>query len=124
MPRLRTPFSSRLESAGTTGCAAARLLGACLLGAVWVGCAWVDLRPEGRDVRVTDTDAVVRCELKGRTTVKTAHRVLFFPRRSLRVEEELRILARNEAANLDGDTVVPLTDIEDGRRVYGVYRCR
>jgi len=122
MPRLRTLLRLRLP--GTAGRVAARLLGASVLGALLAGCAWVELRPEGRDVRVADTDAVVRCELKGRTTVKTAHRVLFFPRRSLRVEEELRILARNEAANLDGDTVAPLTEIEDGRRVYGVYRCR
>ena len=46
-----------------------------------------------------------------------------FKRGEEKVKKELEALARNSAANMDGDTVVPITDIEDGKRTFAVYRC-
>ena len=37
--------------------------------------------------------------------------------------EELRIVARNSAARMGGDTIVPLTVIEEGQQTFVVYKC-
>jgi hypothetical protein len=74
-------------------------------------------------VRVAAPEQVADCERLGRTSTKVLARVLFVPRSAARVERELARLARNEAAAMGGDTVVPETPVEDGRRSFGVYRC-
>jgi hypothetical protein len=40
------------------------------------------------------------------------------------VAEELATLARNSAAQLGGDTVVPTSEIVDGTQTFAVYNCR
>ena len=40
-----------------------------------------------------------------------------------RLQEELISHARNEAADLGGNTVVPESIIEAGEQSFGVYRC-
>ena len=37
--------------------------------------------------------------------------------------EELKLLARNSAVDLQGDTVVAITPVAGGRQTFAVYRC-
>ena len=37
--------------------------------------------------------------------------------------KELALIARNSAANMGGDTIVPLTVINDGKQSFVVYKC-
>jgi len=39
------------------------------------------------------------------------------------VAKELAMLARNAAADMGGDTVVPATEVTDGKRSFTVYKC-
>ena len=88
------------------------------------GCSWVQLTEAGSAIRVGTAEEVVSCEKLGTTRTKTSDRALIFSRRHAKVDEELEFLARNEAAELDGDTVVPLGPTsDDGRRSFGIYRC-
>jgi hypothetical protein len=55
--------------------------------------------------------------------VQTLGKIVVVERGSQRLQDELLTLARNEAADLGGDTVVPESLIADGSQVFGVYRC-
>jgi hypothetical protein len=40
-----------------------------------------------------------------------------------KVATELTNLARNEATQFDGDTIVPVSLVQDGRQSFDVYKC-
>jgi len=88
------------------------------------GCTWVALAPEAEQVRVAGNDAVEGCQRVGTTKARTKTKVGFFARGDEKVAEELRTLARNDAPELGGNTVVadgPVT--ADGMQRFGVYDC-
>lgn len=100
----------------------ARLLAvAAMLVTGLTGCVWVELSADGRAVRIADSAA--GCERLGRVTSTTRAKVAGMQRDDERQAEELAILARNEAAGLGADTLVPASDIVDGHRVWVAYRC-
>jgi len=49
--------------------------------------------------------------------------LLGIPRPVETVSKELRLVARNSAARMGGDTIVPLTVIEKGEQTFEVYKC-
>ncbi|MCG5516635.1 MULTISPECIES: DUF4156 domain-containing protein [Ectothiorhodospira] len=87
------------------------------------GCTFVKLSPEAEATRVVPTDRVADCERLGSTTASMAERIGFIKRPPERIEQELEHAARNAAADMGGDTVVPRGEITDGKRTYDVYRC-
>lgn len=86
-------------------------------------CTWVKLTPEGEKVRVLGAQEVQSCTKKGKTTVSVKADVAGIERDYEKVKTELETLARNSAVDLNGDTVVPTSKIEDGKQTYDVYRC-
>lgn len=88
------------------------------------GCAWVTLTPAGEQVQVASKEAVANCQRVGKTTVSTLSQVAGLNRYEESMQDELNKLARNSAVELGGDTVVPISAIEDGKQVFEVYRCR
>ena len=100
-----------------------KLLPILLLAFTLTSCAWVQLTPEGEKVRVLSADEVQSCTKKGKTTVSIAADVGGIYRSKEKVKEELETLARNSAVDLKGDTVVPASEIVDGKQVFDVYRC-
>lgn len=87
------------------------------------GCSWVKPTAEGEKVRVLAADEVVTCRDIGATTVSVVDQVGGIDRDPKKVASELRILARNSAARIGGDTVVPITEVSDGEQRFEVYRC-
>ncbi len=88
------------------------------------GCTWVELTPEGEKVDVVEPQHVKGCKLLGKTTVSVKARVGAIERKEEAIQEELEILARNNAVTIKGDTIVPITEIKEGSRTYNVYRCK
>ena len=86
-------------------------------------CTWIDLTPEGEKVRVLAADEVSSCKKLGivRTTLKD--KVIGVERNSKKVKKEMEALARNSAVDLGGDTVVPASEISDGKQAFDVYKC-
>ncbi len=100
----------------------------CLTGLVTIslligGCSWVKTTAEGEKVRVLDHSEVTTCKELGHTTVSLIDKVAGIDRDPEKVAEELRILARNSAARIGGDTVVPISAISQGEQRFSVYRC-
>jgi hypothetical protein len=87
------------------------------------GCTWVDLKPQAEKVRVLTQQEVGRCKDLGRVTSNTLDKVGFIARPKGSVQEEIYRLARNNAANMGGDTIVPSGPLIDGEQPFRVYRC-
>jgi len=85
-------------------------------------CATVKLTEEGEKIRVLDPSEVASCKNLGRTTTSVTAKVII-ERPEDSVAEELQTIARNGAARMGGDTIVPLTVIENGTQTFVVYKC-
>ncbi len=87
------------------------------------GCVWVRLDDAGAAVLQGTADSVTACREIGEARAHTLDRMLFRRSRA-KVQEELLVLASNEAATIGGDTIVPVGRPVDGRQTFKVYRCR
>ncbi len=86
-------------------------------------CTWVKVTSKGEGVRlVQSARAVQPCKKLGRVQTKVVSKIVF-NRDSEKVADELADLARNEAALIHGDTIVPVSQINEGRRSFDVYQC-
>jgi hypothetical protein len=71
---------------------------------------------------VAEVDA---CRKLGATHAKTSPKAWIFSRSPKKIDSELETLARNEAGDMGGDTIVAQGPASsEGRRSYDVYRCR
>jgi hypothetical protein len=85
-------------------------------------CTYVRLTRAGENVAILQPNEVTACDSIGTTTVSVIDKVVV-NRKFEKVEEELRILARNRAAPR-GDTLVPAGPAVKGEQTFNVYRCR
>ena len=85
-------------------------------------CSTLKLTEGGEKVRVLDPAEVSSCKNLGRTNTSVTDRIIF-ERPADAVAEELEIVARNSSARMGGDTIVPLTVIEEGQQTFVVYKC-
>ena len=85
-------------------------------------CSSLKLTEGGEKVRVLDPAEIASCKNLGRTNTSVTDRVII-ERPADAVAEELQIVARNSGARMGGDTIVPLTVIEDGQQTFVVYKC-
>lgn len=93
-----------------------------VLAILMSACATIKLSAEGEKVRVLEPDEVSSCRELGKTnTSVTATIVVDRPIEA--ITKELRIIGRNAAAGMGGDTIVPLTVIEQGKQSFVVYKC-
>ena len=99
-------------------------LSAIALFALSLSACWVQLTPEGANVElVGDASRVASCTRVGRANVQTLGKIIVVERGGQRLQDELLTLARNEAADLGGDTVVPESLMANGAQVFGVFKC-
>lgn len=87
------------------------------------GCSWVPLTDAGAEVRVVDAVTARGCARVGQVTANTRDRVAGLPRVEEKQAEELQALARNEAARLGANAVVPVSDVEEGRQRFDALVC-
>jgi hypothetical protein len=100
-------------------------LAAIVCAAAIAGCTWVKLTAPGEGVHVGTMAEVASCERLGATHAKTSTKVGFFSRSTKKIDEEIETLARNEASDMGGDTIVAQGPTStEGRRSFDVYRCR
>lgn len=90
---------------------------------VMTACTWVKVSPSAEKVRLLETHQVVGCKKLGKTTTSVLAKVGFVARNKATVEEELASLARNSAADMGGDTIVPVSKVVEGEQSFAVYNC-
>lgn len=98
-------------------------LAALAILAVSSGCTWVKPTDQGSKVAVANASNVRGCENVREVTVSVTSKIWFYQRDADKVATELTTLARNEAVNFNGDTIVPSSKIENGRQSFEVYKC-
>lgn len=94
-----------------------------LAAALTGGCALVELTPTGAGVRLASPEAVATCTNLGKLTASVVHKAGFIPRHPDAVQDNLNVTARNSAAGMGGDTIVPASSVQDGKQTFDVYRC-
>jgi hypothetical protein len=87
------------------------------------GCALVNLTEAGARVRLTTSAEVAACTSLGRITASVVHEVGFIPRHPDAVQDNVNVTARNSAAGMGGDSIVPVAPLADGKQTFDVYRC-
>jgi len=91
-----------------------------------MGLKWVKLTPEGEKVRVLEAGEIASCRKLGKTTVSVrANIVGNWKRKEKKVKRDLEYQARNSAAAdfEGGDTIVAISDVEEGKQKFNVYKC-
>lgn len=87
-------------------------------------CSWgIKLDDSGKAVRTAWSGDVSHCQELGKVTVSVMDRVGPVDRNQIKVRDELEVMARNEAAKMNADTIKPLADPTDGSQPWGAYRC-
>jgi hypothetical protein len=96
----------------------------CLLSAAFLlsACSTLKLNEGGEKVRMLAPNEVTSCKNLGRTNASVTSKIIF-DRPTATIADELATVARNSAARMGGDTIVPLTVIEDGQQTFVVYKC-
>lgn len=85
-------------------------------------CTLGNFQPDAEAVKLRNGADVADCKLLGTTTEKTRDR--WAPSRSdKKVANEVLALARNEAANIGGNTLVEQTALVMGRQTFTIYSC-
>jgi len=93
------------------------------ISAVFVGCASPRLNVGGEKVRVLAPNEVSSCRQLGKTNATVLDKVVGINRPIESIAEELETMARNSASSMGGDTIVPLTVVENGGQSFIVYKC-
>ncbi len=65
---------------------------------------------------------VANCTSIGEVSSRTRDKVVI-SRGNAKVQEELTVLARNEAAGLGANAIVPIGEPENGEQRFRAYRC-
>ncbi len=86
-------------------------------------CTWVDLKPEAEKVRIASMDDLKGCHKMGSSTVSVKAEIATFARNKEKVRGELETLARNNAIDIGGNVVVPVSEIDRGTQSFVIYRC-
>ena len=95
-----------------------------VIAVVIAGCAtYVKLSPGGEKVRVLSADEVRSCRLIGKVSSTVTEKAGIVTRTEGYVVQDVEYNARNSAAEMGGDTIVPLTQLKEGRQTFQVYKC-
>ncbi len=86
-------------------------------------CATVSLTTGGEKIRVLGPDEISSCRELGNTNTSVTATALGVPRPPETIAIELETIGRNSASNMKGDTIVPLTVINEGKQTFVVYKC-
>ncbi len=88
------------------------------------GCTWVEPTPMGQGVTVAKSIHVKECKHVADTQSQVKSTVGPLNRDEQTVVEELTTLAKNQAADLGGDTIVALTAPQNGMMKFAIFNCR
>lgn len=86
------------------------------------GCTFVQLSEGGAGVAQLDGGDIAHCKPIGVVSAQTRDKVVI-SRSTEDVREELNTLARNEAAKLSANAIVPIGIPEDGAQRFRAYLC-
>jgi hypothetical protein len=89
------------------------------------GCTWVAPDAKGAQVRVAESPReVASCKVVETVTVSVRDKLVgSLERNPVKVRDELESLARNAAGSSGADTVLAVSDVNNGEQEFKSYRC-
>lgn len=88
-------------------------------------CTWVEPKPEAAGIRLVSASDVGHCQRLGSASAKGVSKLGIYVRKDEKVMGELADLARDQAYNMGGDTLVSESELSpEGEMKFGVYRCQ
>lgn len=99
------------------------LISLSIISALISGCSFVELKPDADTVKILTTEQAANCKPVGTATTKVIDEVMLISRNEETMAEELETLARNEAIKSGANAIVPISEIEEGRRTFKTYLC-
>ena len=85
-------------------------------------CTYVKVSDEGTEIAQARAPDVVNCQHLGEVESQTRDRVLL-KRNTGKVQQELIDLARNQAARMGANAIVPVAEPVNGLQKFNAYRC-
>ena len=89
---------------------------------VIVGCASTDLTLQGSKVNVGEESDLKQCQMLGSTRLSLSPNHVRFMGEE-RMQKQLTIEARNFAARIGGNMILPVKPIEEGKQSFKIYNC-
>lgn len=88
-------------------------------------CTWVKPTLSGSEIALVEQNDTTlgSCKKLGSISTMVKHKIGSFNRSEEKVNQELITVARNEAAEMGGDTITAEGPAENGRRSFTVYKC-
>ncbi|TDF42326.1 DUF4156 domain-containing protein [Alteromonadaceae bacterium M269] len=87
------------------------------------GCTYVKTDAAAQNIVLANESRVQNCQRLGTASAGVKADIIGINRKEQKVASELLALARNEAANMGGDTLVASSGIEGGKQRFTVYKC-
>lgn len=87
-------------------------------------CTWVKPIPGSEQVALVKSAHVAQCKKIGIATARTKAKVALLQRKPVKVAEELLTLARSQAFDMGGDTIISKAAPEQGMQRFEVYSCK
>lgn len=87
------------------------------------GCTFVKLTPEGKTVDIRANSSTAACKKIGTLSVSGVSKVGFIDRKGSTVSNELTSQARNDAAGMGANVLVPKGEPVDGKQQFVAYSC-
>lgn len=97
-------------------------LAAVALGALVPGCTYVKMTAEGAAVEERTQNELWGCERVGTVNAQTRDKVVL-NRGAAKVQEELLVLAHNEAAAIGANAISPEGPAANGQQRFAAWRC-
>ena len=94
-----------------------------VLSLFMVACTWVELNPKGEGVRVITASEAQGCKPVGKAHAQVLDTAAGFKRSAEKMALELETIARNTAAEIGGNAIMPTSPIQEGKRDYQVFLC-
>lgn len=87
------------------------------------GCTWVQESAGASSVALLDITDVQNCNRLGTTTSSVKDQIGWFSRGEEKVAEELLVLAKNSAAEMEGNILTVNSVAEAGSQQFIIYSC-
>ena len=100
------------------------VLGAFLLTGL-SACTWVKMENQAYEVRVARADeSLNQCQRLGEIAVEVKDKVGFYRRDPIKVQDELEVMARNEAPRMNADTLQAVAPPLNGEQRWVAFNCK
>ena len=88
-------------------------------------CTWVKMENQAYEVRVARADeSLSQCKRLGEIAVEVKDKVAFYRRDPMKVQDELEVMARNEAPRMQADTLQAVAPPLNGEQRWLAFSCR